>query len=81
MTRKQLEKKYGVKIADDSFYNYRTGKFCKQYRLYSADGCPWEKGLLTLKAVERECKEWEKALLDIKNKQTKRGVGEKGVMK
>lgn len=67
MTARQLEKKYGIRIADDSYYSM-TGKFVKAYKIYSADGCPWEKGLRTIKAVEQECKQWEKQLLAIKAK-------------
>ena len=68
MTKAQLEKKYGIKIADDSFYNPIKCKYTKAYSIYSADGCPWENGLRTLKAVETECKYYEKQLLAIKAK-------------
>lgn len=64
MTKALLEAKYGIRIADDSYY--RNGKLVKQYKIYSADGCPWENGLATIKAVEQECKQWEKQLLKIK---------------
>ena len=67
MTRAQLEKKYGITLADDSYVHPLNGRFVKQYKMYLADGCPWEKGLRTIKAVEKECKEWEKQLLSIKN--------------
>lgn len=67
MTRAQLEKKYGIKIANDSYYNPIRDKVVKLYKIYSADGCCWEKGLRTLKAVEAECKTWESQLLKIKN--------------
>ncbi len=67
MSRTQLEKKYGIKIADDSYYNPIRDKVIKLYKIYSADGCCWEKGLRTLKAVEAECKTWESQLLKIKN--------------
>lgn len=67
MSRAQLEKKYGIKIADDSWYNPFTFKWVKAYKIYSADGCPWAKGLKNLKAVENECKYWETALLKIKS--------------
>ena len=60
-------------IRDDSFYNPRTGKFVRAYRFCSADGCPWENGLRTLKAVEQECKEWAKHLLAIKEGVERRG--------
>lgn len=66
MTRTQLEKRYGIKIADDSYYNQMSGKFVKAYKMYSADGCCWEKGLRTLRAIEAECKTWEEQLLKIK---------------
>ena len=65
MTKIQIEKKYGIKIADDSYYSM-AGKFVKAYKIYSADGCPWENGLRNLKEVEKECKQWEKQLLSIK---------------
>ena len=66
MTRTQLEKKYGITIRDDGFYNPRTGKYVQAYKFCSADGCPWENGLRTIKAIEKECEEWAKHLLDIK---------------
>lgn len=68
MTRKQIENKYGVRIVDDSFYNPLKNKYIKAYRIYSADGCPWENNLRTLKAIESECKYYEKQLLAIKEK-------------
>jgi hypothetical protein len=68
MTRTRIEKKYGVRIADDSFYNPISCKYTKAYRIYSADGCPWENGLRTLKAVQVECEKWEESLLKIKEK-------------
>jgi len=66
MSRAQLEKKYGIKIADDSWVDM-SGRIRKAYKIYSADGCPWAKGLKNLKAVENECKYWETALLKIKS--------------
>lgn len=62
---KRLEKKYEVKIMDDSFYHPLTGKYHKRYKVYSADGCLWENGL-TLKGLRAECKTWNDALLKIK---------------
>lgn len=56
MTKKQLEEKYGVRIVKDDY----------EYRIYSADGCPWDRGFKTLKSVEEECKEWAKELIAIK---------------
>ena len=66
MTRLQIEKKYGVTIADDSYYNPYTHKWVRQYKLYSADGCPWENGLRTLADVLRECQQWQLELLSVK---------------
>ena len=74
MNRLQLEKKYGITIADDTFYSPRRSKFVKAYKIFSADGCPWENGLSTLKAIEKECEQWEDALLDIKKSVTLRKV-------
>lgn len=67
MTKAQLEKKYGVVILDDTFVNPLTNKVVKGYKMYSADACPWEKGLPSMKAVEKECKDYEYELLTIKN--------------
>ena len=58
MTKKQLEEKYGVQIVWDYFL--------EEYKIYSADDCPWDKGFRTIKQVEAECREWEKELLAIK---------------
>ena len=66
MSRMQLEKRYGIRIVDDSYYNPYTHRWCKQYKFYTADGCPWENGLRTLAHVERECKKWEREILAIK---------------
>ena len=64
----QLEKKYGITVADDSYYNPIRNKFVKAYKIYSADGCRWECGLKTVKAIEKECNEWAETLLSIKRK-------------
>lgn len=66
-TIERLEKKYGVRIVDDSFWHPLKGRDVKCYKMYSADGCPWENGMRTLKDVETECKKWESALLHIKD--------------
>lgn len=64
MTRTQIEKKFKVRIADDSYFA-PNGRFVKMYKIYSADGCRWETGMKTLKAVYDECMEWKDALLKI----------------
>jgi hypothetical protein len=63
----RLEKKYGIKVEKD-FVSAISGR--QLYKMYSADGCPWENGL-SLKGLREECAEWEKELLEIK-----RGVDE-----
>ena len=65
MSKKQLEQKYKIRIADDSYVNPINGKFVKAYKIYSADGCCWEKGLRNLKAVKAECEEWATAFATI----------------
>ena len=61
----RLEKKYGVKIAEDNLYNPLTGKFTKRFKMYSADWCLWENGL-TKEGVKEECKTWGESLMNIK---------------
>ena len=58
----RLEKKYGIKVRKD-FFSWESNK--QLYKMYSADGCPWENGL-TLKGLREECKRWGKELLEIK---------------
>lgn len=67
MTKAQLEKRYGIYIEDDSYFNY-LGKYVKKYKYYSADGCLFSNHLSTIKDVENDCKYWKQALLNIKEK-------------
>lgn len=63
-----LEKKYGVKIVSEGYhYNDYTGKTVETFKMYSADGCVWEKGM-SRKAVKAECETWSRQLLNIKNR-------------
>ena len=62
---KRLEEKYGIKVVDDSFYNPLTKRYHKLYKMYSADGCPWENGL-TYNKLQAECKQYAEVLLKIK---------------
>ena len=64
-SRAQLEKRYGIKIVDDSYFNY-LGRWVKAYKYYSADGCPFSNNLKSIKAVEKDCKYWGDRLLHIK---------------
>lgn len=63
----KMEKKYGITIRDDSFYNPTTGKTVKCYRIYTADGCPWENGL-TFRGLQAECREYGDVFKDIAKK-------------
>ena len=69
MSKAQLEKRYGITITDDSYWNPFTGRFVKAYKYFSADGCPFSNNLRTLKAVEKDCLEWKDTLLNIKQKE------------
>ena len=54
---KEIQKKYGITIRDDGFYSPLTGKTVKCYRIYTADGCPWENGL-TFRGLQADCREY-----------------------
>ncbi len=66
MGRATLEKRYGIKIANDDYFDPFSGKCVKQYKVYSADGCLWNYGLATMKAVEEVCRRNRDSLLHIK---------------
>ena len=53
----QMEKKYHIVIRDDSFYSPFTKRTVKCYRIYTADGCPWENGL-TFRGLQAECRKY-----------------------
>lgn len=53
----KMEKKYGIKIVDDSYYHPMTGKYYKRYKIYTADGCSWEKGL-SYRSLQAECRQY-----------------------
>ena len=61
---KTLEQKYGIMVAHDDFV-LRNGKLIETFKLFSADGCPWENGL-TRNGVRKECEEWGNQLIEIK---------------
>ena len=65
MMIERMEKKYGIIIEDDSFYNPLTGKDVKAYAIYTADGCRWECGL-SFRGLQRECREYGDAFISIK---------------
>ena len=51
----KMEKKYGIKVRDDSYWNPFKRKFVKRYKIYTADGCPWENGL-SFRGLQAECR-------------------------
>lgn len=64
---KGLEQKYGIKVVSEGYhYSPFIGKCVETFKIYTADECLWEKGLLR-RYVKYECIEWEEALLSIKN--------------
>ena len=65
---KTIEKKYGVKVVSEGYhYSMAQGKSIETFKMYSADGCCWDKGL-SRKGVKKECEEWADGLLEIKRK-------------
>lgn len=63
----RMEKKYGIKIVDDSFYHPLTGRYYKRYKIYTADGCKWENGL-TFRDLQKECREYGEEFIKIYNR-------------
>ena len=66
-----MEKKYGIVIREDSFYSPLIGKRGKCYRIYTADGCPWENGL-TFRGLQAECKQYGDEFISIAKKARER---------
>ena len=63
---KGLEKKYGIQVVSEGeHYNHFSGKMVETFKMFSADGCCWEKGLSRAR-VKKECEEWGAQLLSIK---------------
>lgn len=60
-----LEKRYGITVETDGSL-IRNGKLVETFKIFAADGCPWENGL-TRKGVKAECEIWGKDLLKIKD--------------
>jgi len=64
---KTIEKKYGVKVVSEGHhYDIYACKSIETFKMYSADGCCWEKGL-SRKGVKAECERWAEHLIAIKN--------------
>lgn len=56
----RLEKKYGIKIVDDSYYSLFYRRYLRRYKVYTADGCEWENNmtwarLLAMLREDGEC--------------------------
>ena len=63
----RLEKKYGISIADDSYWNPLQQRYVKRYRVYTADDCEWENNM-TWSRLLTMLKEDAKRLLEIKRR-------------
>lgn len=62
----RLEKKYGITVVSEGHhFNIYTNRAVETFRVYSADGCCWDKGL-TRKGLQAMCKNDHEALLSIK---------------
>ena len=61
----RLEKKYGIKIVDDSYWSPFSQKLLKRYKVYTADGCEWENNM-TWKRLLTMIREDKPYLLEIK---------------
>ena len=60
-----MERKYGIKIRDDSFWDPFKQKFYKRYKIYTADGCQWENGL-SYRGLQAECRKYGDTFKEIK---------------
>lgn len=68
---KQLEDKYGIYIHLNPFHDPITLEPKARYKIYTADGCPWENGLtygLTYKGLFAECRKYAKVFAEIRGK-------------
>ena len=72
---KTLEAKYGVKVVSEGHYFTLDGRSVETFKMFTADGCCWEKGL-SRAGVKKECEEWSAQLLDIKKLS---GIGKGGL--
>ena len=63
---KTIENKYGVKVISEGYYySPWLNKSVETFKMYTADGCCWEKGLSRV-GVKKEVETWKKQLLEIK---------------
>lgn len=60
-----LERTYGIKVVSEGHhYNPKKGKSIETFKIYTADGCPWENGL-SKEGVKRECERWGGTMVEI----------------
>lgn len=65
---KGVSEKYGITVESEGYhFNWYRDKSMETFKIYSADGVCWEKGL-SRRGVKRECEEWAEQLLSIKRK-------------
>lgn len=63
MSKSQIEERWGVRIVLD----FKKGN-TNYYKIYTADGCPWENGLRSMIGVEAECRKYTEQILEIKQR-------------
>lgn len=63
---KGVETKYGIKVVSEgTYWSPLKGRSIETFKIITADGCCWEKGL-SRKGVKAECERWAKDILSIK---------------
>ena len=74
----RLEKKYGLRIENDGVWDPPDGgRRVRLYKIYTADGRLWERGL-TQKGLLKECGEWGQMMVQIKRKAEENDNGRNG---
>lgn len=61
-----MEKRYNVRILDDSFWDPLRQTYCKRYKIITADGCSWENGL-SYRSLQKECSKYKDTFANIAN--------------
>ena len=63
----RMEKKYGIRIRDDSFHHPFKNQYVQRYKIYTADGCLWMNGL-SYRGLQSECRWYGDTFKEIKRK-------------
>lgn len=73
---KTIEKKYGIKVTHDYYDWLINNKEVEKFRIYTADGCLWDKGL-TRAGVKMVVEHDAPSLLAIKKNEAQRKAVER----